>query len=85
MNNTYFALMSEFGTGTVALSDICEKYFGLNPAQAQRKARRHELPVPTFRGANSQKCPVLISLTDLAKHLDEMRAIAQHEFTQVNH
>jgi hypothetical protein len=36
MNSTYFALMSEFGSGTVPLAQVCEKYFGLNEAQAQR-------------------------------------------------
>jgi len=84
MNSTYFALMSEFGTATVALADICEKYFGLNEAQAQRRARNHQLPLPTFRGAKSQKAPVLVNISDLALHLDKMRSDARDEFVAVN-
>jgi hypothetical protein len=85
MNSTYFALMSEFGSGTVPLTEVCEKYFGLNEAQAQRRARNHQLPLSTFRGAKSQKSPILVNISDLAKHLDHMRSVAEKEFIAVNH
>ncbi|WP_354624589.1 pyocin activator PrtN family protein [Psychromonas sp. MME2] len=85
MNSTYFALMAEFGTGTVPLASVCEKYFGLNEAQAQRRARNHQLPLPIFRGAKSQKSPMLVNISDLAQHLDKMRAEAESEFIAVNY
>lgn len=85
MNSTYFGLMAEFGTGTVLLTDICEKYFGLSEAQAQRRAKNHQLPLPIFRAVKSQKSPLLVNISDLAKHLDEMRSIAEKEFIAVNY
>ncbi|MFJ5329416.1 pyocin activator PrtN family protein [Pectobacterium versatile] len=51
--NTMFLLMAEFNSATVPLADISEKYFGLKPATAEKKALIGELPIPTFRAANS--------------------------------
>ncbi|MCU1787712.1 pyocin activator PrtN family protein [Pectobacterium carotovorum] len=71
--NTMFLLMAEFNSATVPLADISEKYFGLKPATAEKKALIGELPIPTFRGADSQKSPRMVHIQDLANHLDKQR------------
>lgn len=71
--NTMFLLMAEFNSATVALSDISEKYFGMKPATAEKKALLGELPIPTFRAAESQKAPRMVHIQDLADHLDKQR------------
>lgn len=78
-NDTYFGLLAEFGgSGVVELEKACEKYFGLMPSEAKRRAAHapHLLPIPVFR-AGSQKSPWLLTLADLARHLDARRAAAQ--------
>lgn len=72
MNTLYF-LMAEFETITPALSDICEKYLGMKPATAEKKALLGELSLPTFRMSESQKAPRLVHLEDLAAHIDKAR------------
>lgn len=53
--NTMFLLMAEYGSATVQLSQVCEKYFGLKPSTAEKRAAMGDLPIPTFRVAESQK------------------------------
>ncbi|WP_024557629.1 pyocin activator PrtN family protein [Franconibacter pulveris 1160] len=69
--NTMFLLMAEYGSVTVPLSQVCEKYFGLKPPTAEKRAAMGELPIPTFRAAESQKAPRMIHIQDLANHIDE--------------
>lgn len=68
--NTMFLLMAEYGTATVPLGQVCEKYFGLKPATAEKRAAMGGLPIPTFRAAESQKAPRMIHIQDLADHID---------------
>lgn len=84
MHNTFFALMAEYGTGTVELQQVSEKYFGLSIREANRRANRHALPIPTFRAVESQKAPHLINISDLAAHLDQIRDKAYQEYRAVN-
>lgn len=81
MNTLYF-LMAEFETVTPALADICEKYLGMKPATAEKKALLGELSLPTFRLSESQKAPRLIHLEDLASHIDKARQTGRelHEY-----
>lgn len=62
--------MAEYGSATVPLSQVCEKYFGLKPATAEKRAAMGEIPIPTFRAAESQKAPRMIHIQDLANHID---------------
>ncbi|WP_151994676.1 pyocin activator PrtN family protein [Buttiauxella massiliensis] len=71
--NTVFLLLAEFGTPTIPLADVCEKYFGLKPATAEKKASMGEFAVPTFRASDSQKAPRMIHIQDLADHLESQR------------
>lgn len=83
MASTLFTLMAEFETGNVPLEDICEKYFGLSIAQANRRADICRLPVPTFR-CGTQKSKRLVSVIDLAKYIDQQREKAAAEWDKMN-
>ncbi len=76
--STYFALMAEFGAGQVELVKICEKYLGLIPKESCRRAVLNKLPVPVFR-TGSQKSPWLVSLQDLAEHIESRLNVARRE------
>jgi hypothetical protein len=77
--STLFLLMAEFGAGTVELDKVAEKYLGLTVNGARAKAAMNRLPIPAFRGA-SQKSPRLISLVDLAAHLDKRMEAARESW-----
>lgn len=79
--STYFALMAEFGSGNVELDKVCEKYFGLTIDEAKRRAATNRLPIPAFR-SGSQKSPWLVSLSDLAAHLDAQHEAARMEWSK---
>lgn len=83
MNPTYFGLLAEFGESEIPLDRICEKYFGLSIPKAKRRACLQQLPIPAYR-AGSQKSPWLISAADLAKHIDQQRLLARHQWTNMN-
>lgn len=82
--NTVYLLMAEFNSAVIPVEAVSAKYFGLQPTIAKAKAARQQLPVPTFRAADSQKAPWLIALADLADYLDTQRAKAQHDWKRVN-
>ncbi|OKP31319.1 pyocin activator PrtN family protein [Serratia fonticola] len=69
--NTMFLLMAEFGTTTIKLSDMSERFLGMSPAQAEKKAAAGELPIVSFRVGNSQKAPRLVHIQDLAEYIDQ--------------
>jgi hypothetical protein len=77
--STYFALLAEYGTAEIPLAECCQKYFGLDEAEAKRAAAGHRLPVPAHRGG-SQKSQWLVSAEDLAKRIDELREAARIEW-----
>ena len=79
MVSTYFALLAEFGTQDIPLTDICSKYFGLNEKQAKQKATMRQLPIPCYRGG-SQKSPWLCNAKDLADFIDKNLAEAREEW-----
>lgn len=77
MKNTTLLLMAEHGEADIKLESISEKYFGLAPEQAKRKASSGKLPVTAYRAASSQKAPWLVRVSDLADYLDQCRAEAE--------
>ena len=81
--STFFALMAEFGTAEIPLEDISEKFFGLQPDMAKKRAARRQLPVTAYRGG-TQKSPWLVSAQDLADYIDTQRTKAKQEWDQVN-
>jgi hypothetical protein len=76
--------MAEFETASIPLSDVCEKYFGMKPATADKKAALGQLPIPTFRAGESQKAPRMIHIQDLADYIEKQRAAGIEVFRQMN-
>lgn len=74
--DSYLALLVEFGTATVPLSLLADKYFGLSIELANEKARAGSLGVPAFR-CGSQKSAFLVHAQDLADYIDMERARAR--------
>jgi hypothetical protein len=81
---TYFGLMAEFGGGEIRLAECCEKYFGLSEAQAKRKAALRELPVPAYKLTDGKSGEWLVSLSELAEHIDRQRAKYSREHMATN-
>ncbi|KHN50691.1 pyocin activator PrtN family protein [Pectobacterium fontis] len=77
--NTMFLLMAEFNTATIPLSSIAERYLGMKPATADKKAGAGDLPIPTFRLGDTQKAPRMVHVKDLADFIDSRRIEAQRE------
>ena len=85
MKSTFFGLLAEFGAAEIRLDDCCDKYFGLNIAQAKRRAAEYSLPVTAYRSARSQKAGWLVSAADLAEYLDVQRAEAEKLRASMQH
>ncbi|NIF57487.1 pyocin activator protein PrtN [Enterobacter sp. Ap-916] len=81
--NTVFLLLAEYGTPTIPLADVTEKYFGMKLATAEKKAALCELPIATFRAADSQKAPRMIHIQDLADYIDQQRRKGQELFEKM--
>jgi len=80
MKSTYFNLLAEFGAGEIKLVDCCEKYFGMKPEEAKRRASFQQLPVPVHRATASQKGPWLVSAQDLAELIDRNKEASLKQF-----
>lgn len=75
--NTLFLLMARFEKPQVALQDVCEEYFGVKFRQAALMAAAGRLPCPAFKLRDSERAAWMIDLRDLAKLIDDRRAIAK--------
>lgn len=82
--NTFYLLMAEFETVTPALAEISEKFLGMKPATAEKKALLGELAIPTFRIGESQKAPRLVHLQDLAEYIDKARKKGKDQFNAIH-
>lgn len=78
-----FLLMAEFETSTIPLSDISERYLGMKPSTADKKAGCGDLPIPTFRIGNGQKSPRMVHVSDLAEFIDKKRKDAKEELNRI--
>ena len=58
----------------IELDTICDRYLALSPKVARQRAALHTLPFPTFRLTDSAKAPIMVKVSDLARHIDD-----QHE------
>ena len=81
--STFFALMAEYETASVELNLVCNKYFGLTPPEAAKRANLNRLPIPVFR-CGSQKSALMIHISDLANHIDAQREKAQIQWKKMN-
>ncbi|WP_255557263.1 pyocin activator PrtN family protein [Sodalis sp. dw_96] len=67
------------------ISDVAERYLGMKPATADKKAGAGDLPIPTFRIGDSQKAPRQIHVQDLADFIDKRRQEAQDELERLKY
>ncbi|WP_261374789.1 pyocin activator PrtN family protein [Yersinia aldovae] len=63
----------------IPLSVIADKYLGMSPATADKKANAGDMPIPTFRIGNTQKAPRMVHVQDLADFIDERRGKAKED------
>lgn len=82
--NTQFALLARFGSPTIELKNICQEFFGVTPKTAEQKAKACDFPVPTFKLRDSERCPTLVKVEDLAAYIDQRYSDAQQEWHSVN-
>ncbi len=81
--NTVFLLLAEYGTPTIPLADVTEKYFGMKLSTAEKKAALGDLPIATFRASESQKAPRMIHVQDLADYIDQQRKIGKEHLEKM--
>lgn len=82
--NTNFALLARFGSPTIELKQVCQEFFGITPKTAEQKAKACDFPVPTFKLRDSERCPTLIKIEDLAAHIDKQYEQAKNDWQSVN-
>lgn len=67
--------------GPVArLSDISKAYLGMEYAEAAKLAALNTLPFHTFRLRESRKAPLMVTVSDLAAHIDAVSECAKEEW-----
>lgn len=76
MTDTEVRLFVLHKSATVRLDAIAEEYFGLQPKTAAERALLNKLPIPAFRLGTSQKAPWMVSIRDLAAHIDNAQQAA---------
>jgi len=79
--STYFALMAEFGTGDIPVTEIGKKYFGFDEQKSKNTAAKNQYPFPVFR-AGTQKSVWMVDIKEMADYLDKVKvkAKAQAEY-----
>lgn len=77
MSKTVYLLFAQHEKAVLPLEDICEEYFDMNRKTAYQHAATQSLPVPVFRARDSERCRWMVSIEELAKHIDKCRADAQ--------
>lgn len=82
--NTVFLLMAEFNTSTIPLAQIAERYLGMKPETANKKANAGDLPIPSFRLDPGQKAPRIVHIQDLADFIDKKREEAKQELDYIS-
>lgn len=81
--NTVFLLMAEFETSTIPLAVIAERYLGMRPSTADKKASCGELPLASFGIGAGQKSPRMVHVSDLAEFIDKRRKEAKDELQKM--
>jgi len=74
---TEIQLLAVLKAPAVPLGEVCDRYLGLGEDTAYREAALNRLPFPTFRLTQSRKAPVMVNISDLARHIDEQHECAK--------
>jgi len=82
--NTNFALLARFNSPIVELKVVSKEFFGITPKTAEQMAKAHNFPVPTFKLRESERCPTMVNLSDLAAHIDKKYEDARETWASVN-
>lgn len=80
MTPTEVTLLALHKRVAVQVEEISEHYLGLSPLVARQRAAMNKLPFPTYRITESAKSPLLVNISDLARHIDEQHEAAQKEW-----
>jgi hypothetical protein len=78
---TLFLVMAQFESAEIPLEKLCDQ-FGMNTANANRKAALHELPVPFYKKAG--KGGYFCTIEDWANYIDTKAAVARQEWQKMN-
>lgn len=83
--NTVFLLMAQYGaTAVVPVELVCRDYFShLTVPQFVRKVSVGVIAIPLVRMERSKKAAKGVHIQDLANYIDERRAAALKECTQL--
>jgi len=77
--NTIFLLMAEFGSATIPLADVAERYLGMARKKAFQRACANQLPFPAQR-YGGQKSGWFVHIQHLATHIDDTKLLAEREW-----
>lgn len=80
---TALALMSLYKSPTILLDEISDRYLGLSPSEATKRAARAELPFAAFKLSDSRKAPWVVSAEVLGAWIDRQQAEATHQWERV--
>lgn len=81
--NTLFLLAAQYNKTLIPLDEICDTYFGMDRKSAYQAAAANSLPVPVMRMRDSQKCPWVVHIGELATLIDNRMALARTEWEKV--
>jgi hypothetical protein len=82
MTPTEIQLLATLKGPVVPLYEICDKWLNMKPQTAREAAALNNLPFPTFRISDSRSAPLLVSVHDLADHIDARYATAKEGWTR---
>ena len=82
MSPTETHLLTALKAPVVPLVDICDRWLNINPKTAREAAALNRLPFPTFKMSDSNKAPLLVSVHDLAEHIDARHTAAKASWAQ---
>lgn len=78
--STKLQLIAMYRGPAVQLEEICERYLSLSWHTARNRAALNLLPFPTFKLTDSRKAPLMVTVDDLARHIDASRDAARKEW-----
>ena len=81
MSTTIFLVMHQFGSAEIPLEQVCKEHFGMELAQAKRKAAAHDLPVPYYK--KTGKSGYFCSAADWAQYIDDQSATAREQWKKM--
>lgn len=80
MTPTELQLLALHRAPAVPLDAICDTYLNMSRGTARAEAALNRLPFATFKLSESRKAPVMVKVTDLARHIDASHQCAQKEW-----